>query len=259
MFALRDYAVNNMKNREGSQLMIRGLILFYLNIKPTHGYEIQRFIQLSEVDKWAKIQSGSIYYALSKLEKEKNIAVLKEESTGSRIRKIFMITELGKKTLQEEMQEALAEPIANVGSMKFIIAPIISTLPKEEMITILLKHISGLKEQKEYWEKWKKVKAGEKDPKLVQLSFKMAIDSINNQIMWHEELLDNLDENILESSLMRGIIETFDADRYEVQVKVPLVEQRVEFASGFKEAMKNDPKMAIDRLNRVIEELKTQL
>ena len=87
----------------------------------------------------------------------------------------------------------------------------------------------------------------------------MAIDSINNQIMWHEELLDNLDENILESSLMRGIIETFDADRYEVQVKVPLVEQRVEFASGFKEAMKNDPKMAIDRLNRVIEELKTQL
>jgi len=170
-----------------------------------------------------------------------------------------MITELGKKTLQEEMQEALAEPIANVGSMKFIIAPIISTLPKEEMITILLKHISGLKEQKEYWEKWKKVKAGEKDPKLVQLSFKMAIDSINNQIMWHEELLDNLDENILESSLMRGIIETFDADRYEVQVKVPLVEQRVEFASGFKEAMKNDPKMAIDRLNRVIEELKTQL
>ena len=239
--------------------MIRGLILFYLNIKPTHGYEIQRFIQLSEVDKWAKIQSGSIYYALSKLEKENNIAVLKEESTGSRVRKIFRITELGKTTLHAEMRDALAEPIANVGSTKFIIAPIISTLPKEEMMVILSKHISELKAQKEYWEVWKKVKAGEKEPKLVQLSFKMAIDSIDNQILWHEELRDNIDENILESSLMRGLIETFDADRYETEGKVALAEQRVEFASGFKEAMKKDPKMVIDRLNRIIEELKTQL
>jgi len=239
--------------------MIRGLILFYLNIKPTHGYEIQRFIQLSGVDKWAKIQSGSIYYALSKLENEKNIAVLKEERTGSRVRKIFIITELGKTTLHKEMKEALASPIANVGSLKFITAPILSTLSKVEMITILTKHISELNEQKEYWEVWKKAKAGENQPKLIQISFKMAIDSIENQILWHEELLDNIDENILESGWMREIIETFDADRYEIEGKASLAEQRVEFASGFKEAMKKDPKMAIDRLNKIIEELKTQL
>jgi len=239
--------------------MIRGLILFYLNIKSTHGYEIQRFIQLSGVDKWAKIQSGSIYYALSKLESEKNITVLKEERTGSRVRKIFMITELGKTALHEEMKEALATPIANVGSMKFITAPIISTLSKEEMITILSKHISELNEQKEYWEVWKKAKAGENQPKLIQLSFKIAIDSIDNQILWHEELLDNIDENILESGSMREIIEKFDADRYEIEGKESLEEKRVEFASGFKEAMKKDPKMAIERLTSIIEELKTRI
>ena len=239
--------------------MIRGLILFYLNIKPTHGYEIQRFIQLSEVDRWAKIQSGSIYYALSKLETEKNIVVLKEERTGSRVRKIFSITELGKTTLHKEMQEALASPIANIGSMKFVIAPIISTLPKNEMIEILSKHINELNEQKEYWELWKKDKAGENQPKLIHLSFKIAIDSLDNQILWHEELLDNLDENILESGSMREIIRTFDAERYEAKGKVSLVEKHVEFASGFKEAMKKDPKMAIDRLTRIIEELKTQI
>ena len=243
----------------GGQNMIRGLILFYLNIKPTHGYEIQRFIQLSGVDKWSKIQSGSIYYALSKLENENNIAVLKEERTGTRVRKIFMITELGKTILYKEMQEALAAPIVNIGSMKFITAPILSTLPKKEMITILSKHISELKDQKEYWELWKKSIAGEKEPKLIHLSFKMAIDSIGNQILWHEELLDNLDENILESSSMRELIETFDVDRYEVKEKEPLANDRVEFASGFKEAMKKDPKTAIVRLNRIIEELKSQI
>jgi len=241
--------------------MIRGLILFYLNIKPTHGYEIQRFIQLSGVDKWARIQSGSIYYALSKLETEKNIIVLKEERTGSRVRKIFRITELGIITLHKEMQEALAAPIANVGSMKFITAPIISTLPKKEMIAILSKHISELKVQKEEWELLKKAQACDNQPKLIQLSFKRTIDSIDNQILWHEELLDNLDENILESSSMTEIIKTFDADRYEIQGK-DLLEPpvpRVDFANGFKEAMKKDPKMAIDRLSKIIEELKTQL
>jgi len=240
--------------------MIRGLILFYLNIKPTHGYEVQKFIQLSGVDKSSKIQSGSIYYALSKLENEKNIVVLKEEKTGSRVRKIYRITELGKTTLHKEMQEALASPIANVGSIKFNTAPILSTLSKKEMIAILSKHINELKKQKEYWELTKKSTASDNEPKLIKLSFKMAIDSIDNQILWHEELLDNLDENIQKSSLMRDFIETFDADRYEITEKiVPPEEQRVEFASGFKEAMKKDPKMAIERLNSIIEELKTQI
>jgi DNA-binding PadR family transcriptional regulator len=50
--------------------MIKLLLLYYLSVKPTHGYEIQRFIQENELDKWTKIQSGSIYYALAKLEKE---------------------------------------------------------------------------------------------------------------------------------------------------------------------------------------------
>ena len=72
--------------------MIRALILYYLSIKPTHGYEIQKFIQLLGTDQWMKIQSGSIYYALTKLEKEKCIDVLREERTGSRVRKIYKIT-----------------------------------------------------------------------------------------------------------------------------------------------------------------------
>jgi len=79
--------------------MIRVIILHYLNIKPTHGYEIQQFISMSGIDQWTKIQSGSIYYALTKLEKEKNIAIQREERTGSRVRKIYAITEQGKNTL----------------------------------------------------------------------------------------------------------------------------------------------------------------
>lgn len=239
--------------------MIRGLILFYLNIKPTHGYEIQRFIQLSGTDKWAKIQSGSIYYALAKLEKEKNIAVLKEETTGSRVRKIYKITELGKKTLQNEMKEALATPLANVGSMKFITAPMLSTLSKEEITLIVVKHINELKELREFWKVWKNAKAGEKEYKLTQISFQMAIDSIENQIIWHEELLNNLDIYINDGSYTKEVIKSFNADKYESNDKMSLTEQKIEFANSIKEAMINDPQLAIENLNKIIEELKNQM
>ena len=84
--------------------MIRGIILYYLNIKPTHGYEIQQYISMSGMEQWTKIQSGSIYYALTKLEKEKNIAVIREEHTGARVRKIYEITEQGRHTLMAEMR-----------------------------------------------------------------------------------------------------------------------------------------------------------
>ena len=84
--------------------MIRGIILYYLNIKPTHGYEIQQYISMSGMEQWTKIQSGSIYYALTKLEKEKNIAVIREEHTGARVRKIYEITDLGTEVLQLELK-----------------------------------------------------------------------------------------------------------------------------------------------------------
>ena len=39
--------------------MVRILILYYLNIKTTHGYEIQKFIQETGLEQWTQIKSGS--------------------------------------------------------------------------------------------------------------------------------------------------------------------------------------------------------
>ena len=131
--------------------MVKGLILYYLSIKSTHGYEIQKFIQLSGMDQWTKIQSGSIYYALTKLEKEKYIQVLKEERTGSRVRKIYEITDLGRKELEKEMRTELMTPIMETGSLKFVLYPMISVLKEKETKQLIEKHISDLEEKKKYW------------------------------------------------------------------------------------------------------------
>ena len=238
--------------------MIRALILYYLNIKPTHGYEIQRFIQLSGIDKWAKIQSGSIYYALTKLEKEKNIAVLREEHTGSRVRKIYEITSKGKDTLSEEMKQALAEPLFSVGSPKFIISPIMDSLSLEDIETIIQKHIKELKETEEFWTTWGEVKAGDEANMLNNLSFRITIESIKNQILWHEELLLNLPVYKKEGKEMSTMIRLFDANSMQEAQEITDNEERIDFLNSVKEEIMKNPETAVENIDRIIEQLKKE-
>ncbi|MFH5181926.1 PadR family transcriptional regulator [Paenibacillus sp. TAB 01] len=46
------------------------ILLGMLMERPMHGYELQQQIQSRRLDVWAHILSGSIYYALNKMEKE---------------------------------------------------------------------------------------------------------------------------------------------------------------------------------------------
>ena len=236
--------------------MIRGLILYYLNIKPTHGYEIQRFIQLSGLDQWAKIQSGSIYYALTKLEKEKNVRVQREERTGSRIRKIYEITESGSQALKEEMRTELATPLLEIGSLKFIVYPMIAVLEKPELERILNNHINDLKDKKKYWEVWKDAKAGEESSKLTRLSFDMTIHTLEDQILWHQELLQHIDQYMEEAKSMQEMIQLFEPDSMEDKGSENTTLSQLERIEKIKQSVEVDPKKAIEQMNQIIEDLK---
>lgn len=236
--------------------MIRGLVLFYLNIKPTHGYEIQRFIQLSGMDQWAKIQSGSIYYALAKLEKEDNIKVLREEQTGSRLRKIYAITDKGRDTLKEEMRAELAAPMSDIGSTKMIIDPFLGVLDKKDMESIISEHIKSLEEKKSYWEKWKSIKAGNGSSRLSELSFAMTIHSLEDQIEWHQELLTNIDKYIEQSKQMKQVITSFEPDSQEPENQRSELDKKIEFVESIKNTLETDPQSAMESLNKLISEMK---
>lgn len=238
--------------------MIRALILFYISIKPTHGYEIQKFIQLSGTDQWMKIQSGSIYYALTKLEKEKCISVLREERTGSRVRKIYKITDKGKKEMHKEIMSVLQTPIANTGSPKFIIEPMLSILQESELKVAIINHIKQLKEKCEYWKRWSDIKAGKDATKLVQLSFSMTINALEDQILWHKELLDNLELYLNEGDTMKNFILQFDVDSSDSEIEVSDVDQKINYLNKIKDIIKDDPNKALDNLNLILEELKSQ-
>lgn len=239
--------------------MISALILYYLSMKPTHGYEIQRFIQLSGADQWAKVQSGSIYYALTKLEKEKSIKVLREERTGSRVRKIFEITERGREELKHEMAEELGKPISAVGSIKFYTDPILSVLSKEEITRIVENHIGKLRETKEFWEKWYQIKIDETATELARLSFQMTIDNLQYQMRWHQELLDHIDEYILVGKRTEQYIKNIDFDKMVGNNLTSEDEQKLQYTIKIKEEIMKDPEKAVMNLDKIIEELQKQV
>ena len=238
--------------------MTSAFILYYLNIKPTHGYEIQKFLQISGTEQWAKIQSGSIYYALTKLEKEGYIRVLREERTGSRVRKIFEITEEGKKELRRQMAEELDKPIVTVGSLKFFVDPMISTLDKAEIIGILNKHIANLYEQKSFWDKWYNIKVDEHTNGLSRLSFQMTIQSLEDQIAWHQELLNNIEIYIESCQETAQIIKSFDFDTMEEEIPDTGDAEKLQYALKLKNEILKDPQNAVHNLDKIIAELQKQ-
>lgn len=201
--------------------MIRALILYFLSIKPTHGYDIQRFIEINGMDQWAKIQSGSIYYALSKLEKEGFIYTLREERNGARIRKIYSINEIGKVELRRILKEELLKPIAGVESDKFMISIMFNRLTKEEIMNGAREHIKMLEDKKNWWAMGRKLKVLDTTLKSEALHFDVVISTLEYQIKWHESLIEEVDDLIRFSNGVENLIGNIDfANLEDVKYKL---------------------------------------
>lgn len=231
--------------------IIKVLILYYLSIKPTHGYEIQKFIQVNHMDNWTKIQSGSIYYALNKLEKDGLIVMAEEVGNGAKARKIYAITEAGKTELRELVKKELSQQISEVGSDKFIIYPLLNVLSKDEMINKLREHIEKLNAQKNYLKKWQNIKVNEHTLDIEKISFEMMLSSIEYQIKWHNALIDNIEDCIDASKKVAKLISKFDFSEAG-----NLESDTAKDIEDLKNQILNNPDTAHEKLDELIELLK---
>lgn len=204
--------------------MIKVLILYYLSLKSTHGYEIQKFIQINHMDSWTKIQSGSIYYALAKLEKEGLVRLTVERGAGPKARKVYAITDKGREKLKVLVNRELGNPICDVGSDKFLLYPLLTAVPKNEIEDAILSHIKELEKKQADTKKWQEAKLTERTLKVEIISFEMMISSLNDQIRWHQALLSQLDQCIAASHEIAGIITTFDFSDTEVSELDPITD-----------------------------------
>lgn len=232
--------------------MVKLIILYYLNIKSTHGYEIQKFIQATGLDTWAKVKSGSIYYALSKMEKNGEVELHKEETIGSKVRKIYKITEKGKEELKNTIKEELAKPIMPIGTDKFIIPITFNRLDKEEAISIINEHIKSLEETLDYWEYWKNIKIGKSTLQVETISFEMTINGIKDSIKWHKALINEYDEYVKYSESQEVMIKNIDFGE-EKETKVNNNEINKNRIEELREIILNNPQESKDALEELME------
>lgn len=234
--------------------MIKVLILFFLNIKPTHGYNIQRFIEVNDLNLWAKVQSGSIYYALNKMETSKLIYTLREEKTGARIRKVFAITDLGKQKLKEFLLVELEKPIMEIESEKFMIYIMLNILDKDEIITAIEKLNNNLREKKTWWEKGKQIKIKGKNLDFEILNFDMVISNLNYQILWHTKLVEEIDEILDMSDKVSDMIRQIDFSENENKQ----IDINVQIAKLKSEILSNPDEGLDEKINKLVNLLRNK-
>lgn len=205
---------------------------------------------MNQLDKWTKIQSGSIYYALNKLEKEKLIRLRDQEIKGEKARKIYEITDNGRSKLDYLVKLELDNEIADITSDKFVIYPILNVLDKNTMIEHIKIHIVKLEKKLEYLFGWKKIKVTDNTLKVEKIAFEIMIQNLENQIKWHEALIEEMDKCMLVSKDVEQLIRNFDFSNIS-----KLEESRNNYIENLKKEILNDPQNAEKKLDELINNL----
>jgi DNA-binding PadR family transcriptional regulator len=173
------YWISKLGGEKMSKLIILGL----LKNKPMHGYEIQTIIQESRIDQWANVLSGSIYYALNKMEDDGIIETVKEERTGARIRKIYGITEKGEAEYFILLKGHLLTQPHSLKSDFMLSLALIGQLPKEEAKQVLEENLISLERTRKEWQLGaeNKSKSGIYNP-IMELAFENTLQIIEADI-----------------------------------------------------------------------------
>lgn len=115
-----------------------------------YGYELEKIIEEREMRSWTPIGFSSIYYVLKKLEKTKHITSKIELGEDGRSRRIYIITENGKKAMNEKIKSLLSNYAKTVSPFDLGVINIWILKPKEALDCLKLyeksinKHISCL-------------------------------------------------------------------------------------------------------------------
>lgn len=165
------------------------ILLSFLRQRPMHGYEIQQLIQKSRMDVWTNILSGSIYYALNKMEADSLIAATAEERTGARIRKIYSITAEGERLFQQMVRETLKLAPHSPKSDFSLALNWIDSIPAAEAVALLEENLKQVETSLEQWKVGKQIKGEYGLSPIAVASFDHAIAQLEQDIVYLKQII----------------------------------------------------------------------
>ena len=100
---MKSEAIAKEKTFTDAELLVLGLVAE----KPRHGYKLEQVIEQRGMREWTQIGFSSIYFVLGKLEKSGLVATAKV--AGVKAKKVFTITERGRRALVRQSLSALTD------------------------------------------------------------------------------------------------------------------------------------------------------
>ena len=99
----------HLSSEKASALTVEQLCLSVLYEGEATGYDIRRHYSEGEAALFADASTGAIYPALAKLEAKELVCCVFEEQIGKPSRKVYRITDAGRKTFLAALQEPLSK------------------------------------------------------------------------------------------------------------------------------------------------------
>jgi DNA-binding PadR family transcriptional regulator len=123
-------------------------ILSLIFEQPRHGYDIEKIIEERGMREWTEVGFSSIYYLLNKLlKKEYALAVNKASESKGPGKKVYHITEAGRKYCIEKTEFFLTEPGRYYAPILLGLSNA-AVLNRKDVITALQKYGEQLKKRK---------------------------------------------------------------------------------------------------------------
>lgn len=166
-------------------------ILSLIAEQPRHGYEVEQVIDARGMREWTEVGFSSIYYLLTKLERQGLVESHLDRDSRGPARKVYALTASGERHLRQAALEALSQPRSTYPAILIGLSslPLVSTA---EAITALRQYEQALALHLKALEN--KQAAQQPLPYFVNAVFEHGTASIKAELAWTRAFIRQLEE-----------------------------------------------------------------
>jgi len=178
--------MSRISNREAA-------ILGLLCEGPKYGYELEKIIEERGMRVWTEIGFSSIYYVLKRLEKRGIIKSAVQEVEGKPNRKIYTVTEKGRKTMKEKVKNVLSKNEKMISPFDLGIAYHYLLKP-EEVLECLRLYVKSLDKRKDVLERSIHTNKKEGKEYRVIALFSRPLAHVEAEKEWVEQFISTVEQ-----------------------------------------------------------------
>ncbi len=172
-------------------------ILGLLYEEPYYGYQLEKTIEGWGMRNWTQIGFSSIYYVLRKLEKKELVESKLEKVEGKPSRKVFTITDLGRRTMREKLIDLLSWNKKLISPFDLGLA-YLNYLKPQEVVECLENYLKSAQGRIKFLESSVKTQEELNAPYYVVALFSRPLACLKTEMVWVEKFIEKIkkEENI---------------------------------------------------------------